>query len=293
MRLDLALIRRYPELSRRKARAVIEKGQVSVEGDLVREAGRAVDGSAAVVWNPNRPALPRVRLSLPLLYQDDDVIVIDKPAGLLSVPTSPDDDHEDTALARVREYVTRIRRKRLNAHAVHRLDRGTSGALAFALNPATREALRALFRAHRIERRYLALVEGRPRATHGEVDLPIRNAYVAGRRGVARPGEPGRAARTRWRVVEPLREAALIEVELETGRQHQIRIHLARLGFPILGDAVYRPRRFGEPMIHVERQMLHARRLGFDHPTSGAHVVVESRLPADFMACLSRLRMKS
>jgi 23S rRNA pseudouridine1911/1915/1917 synthase len=293
VRLDLALIRQYPGLSRRKARAAIEKGQVSVRGEVVREAGCAVDVSAAVAWDPNRPALPRIRFSLPILYQDDDIIIIDKPAGLLSVPTSPHDDREGTALARVREYVMRVRRKRPYTAAVHRLDRGTSGALAFALRPSVREALRALFRAHRIERRYLALVEGCPREKRGEVDIPIRNAYIGGRRGVARPGEASRAARTRWRLAEPLRGAALIEVELETGRQHQIRIHLARLGFPILGDSVYRPKRFGAPKIHVARPMLHARRLGFDHPESGARVVAESPLPADFIECLSRLSIKS
>jgi 23S rRNA pseudouridine1911/1915/1917 synthase len=107
MRLDLLLIRRHPALSRRKARDVIEKGQVSVAGELAREAGRDVPESASVVFDPNRKALPRARLSLPVLHQDEHVLVIDKPAGLLSVPAAPGAGEEDTALGRVQDYARR------------------------------------------------------------------------------------------------------------------------------------------------------------------------------------------
>jgi 23S rRNA pseudouridine1911/1915/1917 synthase len=229
-----------------------------------------------------------VRSSLRLLHEDDDVLVVDKPAGLLAVPTAPDAQDEDTALARVQEYVARLRPRRPYVGVVHRLDRDTSGALAFALSPPARAALRDLFRAHRMERRYAALVEGSPSTDEGQVDAPIYDVYEAGRRRLARPGEPAHDARTRWRVVERFRAGALLEVELETGRQHQIRLHLAHLGLPIVGDPVYgRP---GGRGVTAARHMLHARHLAFVHPLTGTRVAAESPLPEDFRKALAALR---
>jgi 23S rRNA pseudouridine1911/1915/1917 synthase len=288
LRLDLALIQHHPDLSRRRARDVIEKGQVTVAGRTVLEPGLLVEPTAPIAWDPNLKARSRVRSSLPLLHEDDDVLVVDKPAGLLSVPTAPDAQDEDTALARVREYVARLRPRRPYVGVVHRLDRDTSGALAFALSPPARAALRDLFRAHRMERRYAALVEGLPAADEGQVDAPIYDVYEAGRRRLARPGEPAHDARTRWRVVERFRAGALLEVELETGRQHQIRLHLAHLGLPIVGDPVYG--REARRRVIAPRQMLHARHLAFVHPLTGARVAAESPLPADFREALAALR---
>jgi 23S rRNA pseudouridine1911/1915/1917 synthase len=288
IRLDLALIRLHPELSRRKAREVIEKGQVTIDGRTALEAGELVAPAAPIAWDPHRKARSRVRSKVRLLHEDDDVLVVDKPAGLLSVPTAPGAP-EDCALARVREYVARRRPRRPYVGVVHRLDRDTSGALAFALTPPARAALRDLFRAHRMERRYAALVHGSPPGDTGVVDLPIYDVYEAGRRRLARAGEPAHEARTHWRVVERFPAGALLEVELETGRQHQIRLHLAHLGLPIVGDTVY-----GDPgrsaIAPVPRQMLHARHLGFAHPSTGAPVAVESPLPEDFRHALGALR---
>jgi 23S rRNA pseudouridine1911/1915/1917 synthase len=288
--LDVALIRAHPQLSRRKAREVIEKGQVTLDGATVVDAGRAVAGTEWIEWDANRPARRRARSSLPLLYEDARVLVVDKPAGLLSVPSSLDARDEDTVLARVRDYVRHLRPRRPYVGVVHRLDRDTSGALVFALDPETRDSLRSLFRHHRIERRYAALVAGTPRSERGEVDLALREEYEGGRRGIARPGERARPALTRWRVVERFAGAAMLEVELETGRQHQIRVHLAHVGLPVLGDAAY-----GKDVrspVPVRRQMLHARLLGFADPQTGQTVRAESPLPADFAKALAALRAK-
>jgi 23S rRNA pseudouridine1911/1915/1917 synthase len=287
MRLDLALVRLHPGLSRRRARAAIEKGQVTVDGTRVREAGHDVADDADVVWDPNRPARPRARCSLPILHEDEHVLVVDKPAGLLTVPTEPERE-EDTVLARVREYVARLRPRGGFAERVHRLDRDTSGAVAFALSREARAGLIRLFRAHRIERRYLAIVGGSPRSEHGEVDAPLRDAWVSGRRAVARGDEGRKPARTRWRVRERFSGAALLEVELDTGRQHQIRVHLAHVRLPVLGDRVYGTPAVGP--VAPRRPMLHAWRLGFVHPVSGERVSVESPLPADLARSLARLR---
>jgi 23S rRNA pseudouridine1911/1915/1917 synthase len=292
MRLDIALIRLHPELSRRKAREVIEKGQVTVDETTVLDAGRAVTESAAVVWDANKKARRRARIALPILYQDEAVLVVDKPAGLLAVPTSPEAEREDTALARVREYVRHLTPRHPYVGVVHRLDRDTSGALAFALAPAARPGLRELFREHRIERRYAAIVQGEPKADRGQVDLPIHEAYQGGRRRVARAGEASLPALTRWTVLERFAGAALLEVELHTGRQHQVRVHLAHVGLPILGDPVYGGRK-DAARVSAPRQMLHARLLAFEHPLSGRPVRAESPLPADFRSALAALKSGS
>jgi len=299
MRLDLALIRLHPSLSRRRARDVIEKGQVTVAGERVREAGLEVAPGAAIAWDPNRPALPRARCSLPILHEDAHVLVVDKPAGLLSVPTPLAPPGEDTALARVRDYVAHLRPHGGFVERVHRLDRDTSGTLAFALSPAARAGLISLFRSHRIERRYLAIVEGTPGSSEGVVHAPIRDAWTDGRRGVAGDGEASKPARTRFWVRERLAGAALLEVDIATGRQHQVRAHLAHVGLPVLGDEVYashpaRDTRRGHRgpglRVNVSRQMLHAWRLGFVHPVTGSRVSVESPLPRDFERVLAALR---
>jgi 23S rRNA pseudouridine1911/1915/1917 synthase len=292
-RLDLALIGRHPELSRRKAREVVEKGQVSLNGQIVREPGLAVTEKDAILWDANRRALPRARLSLPILFEDEHLIVVDKPPGLLSVPSESSAAGEDTVLARVQEYVRRLRPRRPFVGRVHRLDRDTSGALAFALSPAARQGLIRLFGEHRIERQYRAIVDGRPLADSGIVDRPLRDAYEGGKRAIAKPGEPSHPALTRWRVMERFVRGALLEVELQTGRQHQIRVHLAHIRMPVLGDAVYGPPGPRKSPVPVDRQMLHARSLGFVHPITGESVRAESTLPADFRAALSALRKLS
>jgi 23S rRNA pseudouridine1911/1915/1917 synthase len=288
VRLDLALIRQHPGLSRRRAQRAIEKGQVSVDGLLVREPGREVAAGALLVWDPNRRALPRARLSLPALYEDEALLIVDKPPGLLSVPTVPG-AREDSALARVAAYVQRLRARRPYVRAVHRIDRDTSGALAFALDPLAAQALRALFREHRIERRYSAIVLGRPRSSAGRIDAPLADVYEGGRRRVARGGEPAHLAVTDYRVAELLGAAALLDIELGTGRQHQIRVHLAHAGTPILGDKVY-GRAESRLSVRAPRQMLHARVLAFTHPLSGKPVRVFSPLPGDFERTLLELR---
>jgi 23S rRNA pseudouridine1911/1915/1917 synthase len=290
MRLDVALIRKHPELSRRRAREVIEKGQVAVGGQLVLEPGHDVPEDAPLEWDANRKARKRVRSTLVHLYEDERILIVDKPAGLLTVPSAPDARGEDTALARVQEYAARLRPRHPYVGRVHRIDRDTSGAVAFTFDAETRQELIALFSEHRIERRYLALVRGLPREDAGRIDVPLHDEYQAGRRRPARRGEDSREARTHWRVRERFGAAALLELRLETGRQHQIRVHLAHVGHPILGDRVYGPERDPPGAGRVARQMLHAEHLAFEHPWTEAAVSATSPLPADFAAVLAVLR---
>jgi 23S rRNA pseudouridine1911/1915/1917 synthase len=285
MRLDAAASQRFG-LSRRAARDAVRAGRIDVGGETADEPGLDVPPDAALTHHPDRPPRHRVRTRLAVLYEDADVLVVDKPAGLLTVPTA--ERERDTLLSRVLDYLQHRYRRRPYAGIVHRLDKDTSGAVVFARNREALHALQALFRAHDIEREYVAIVEGDP-PDSGTLDADLVRDAGLGRRGVARRGQEGRRAVTRYRVVQRLRGAALVAVTLETGRTHQIRIHFADAGTPVAGDRVYgdRDRR---PFAGAARQMLHARRLGFAHPRTGDRVHAEAPLPPDFDAALRSLR---
>ena len=284
-RLDLRVARQF-DVSRRKAQDVIGAGQVDVGTTRVRDAGYRVDPSALIRFDPNRRREEAIRLSVPVNYQDDTLAVVDKPAGLLTVPTDGA-SHEDSVLNRVRNDLRGVRGPRAYVGALHRLDRGTSGLVAMALSRDCHAAGREAFRDHAFFRQYLALVEGAPRSDADVIDLPIADEYEGGMRHIATDAdEPSRRAVTRFRVKERLFKAALLEVELETGRQHQIRLHLRAIGHPIIGDGVYG----ASPLGHEGRPMLHAARLSFPHPLTAAPIDCLSEPPADFVAALMRLR---
>jgi 23S rRNA pseudouridine1911/1915/1917 synthase len=227
------------------------------------------------------------RTRLELLYADRDLIVVNKPAGLLTLPSAPGRmAYEDSVLGRAREYARHTHGKRAYAGLLHRLDRGTSGALAVALSRQAHAAGRLLFKAHRFERVYLAIVAGVPSPVEGTIDRPITSAYAGGRRAVASGAAPGLPARTYYRVVRALGglRRALVEVRLDTGRQHQVRIHLAAIGHPLVGDRVYGPE--GSSAKRTDRPLLHAWHLGFPHPLTGRPIAVEAPVPRDFAHAL-------
>jgi 23S rRNA pseudouridine1911/1915/1917 synthase len=286
VRIDLAVARRFG-LSRRAAREAVRSGRVDVAGVTRDEPGAEISEDAPLAYAQDRPARRNVRTRLEILHEDPDLIVVEKPAGLLAVPTA--EREKDTLLSRVSLYLQHRYRRRPYVGVVHRLDRDTSGALVFARN---REALRFLqehFRAHSIEREYLALVEGTPPGS-GSFEDPLVGDGTSQKRRVARAGERGRRAVTRYRVLERFAGASLVSVELETGRTHQIRIHFAQAGHPVLGEAVYRPVSAPAPPVDAPRQMLHARRLALPHPRGSGTVRVESPVPEDFARVTASLR---
>jgi 23S rRNA pseudouridine1911/1915/1917 synthase len=229
---------------------------------------------------------------LSILYEDDEILVVDKPAGVLTIPSHPTRaPYEDTVLRRVREYVSRPRGPRPYVGVLHRLDRDTSGALALALSREAHEAGRALFSAHQFERHYLAIVHGVPAPEKGTIRAPISSRYISGRRGVARPGRDARDAVTHYTVLEDLGRVSLVALELGTGRQHQIRAHLEHLGHPLLGERVYSGE--GKARIKAPRQMLHAWKLKFAHPLRSVTIDVEADPPSDFLTVLSRYHTRS
>lgn len=277
MRLDQAVAETF-SLSRRKARDYVETGRVDLGGVTCREPGTAVPEGATIDLNVNRPAVRNVRSKLRVVLEDPDFLFVEKPAGLLSVPTEAKE--KDTLLARVNSYLHHRFGKRPYVGVVHRLDKETSGILVFARTRETLRELQDLLRRHQIEREYVAIVEGRVARDSGRIELDLVRDRGDRRRGTARPGEEGIRAVTDYRVIERRDDATLLSLRLETGRTHQIRVHLASLGHPVLGDAVYRPKGLAPHRIAAPRQMLHARTLGFRH--AGKLVRAESPVPEDF-----------
>jgi 23S rRNA pseudouridine1911/1915/1917 synthase len=283
MRLDLAAARAFG-LSRRAAREAVRSGKIDVDGSTVDEPGAEVAPEARLALHASRPTRRRVRTRLAVLHEDDAVLIVDKPAGLLTVPTEARE--KDTLWSRALFYLQHRYGGRPYAGIVHRIDKDTSGAVVFARTRPALHFLQERFREHSIEREYVALVAG---------STPEAGAYDAAlvrteglRRSVARPGEAGRRAVTHFRTLERLAAASLVSVRLETGRTHQVRVHFSAAGHPVLGDRVYGPREGdGGP---ARRQMLHARRLGFPHPVTGRLVVAEAPLPEDFEEALAALR---
>ncbi len=291
VRLDRRVRALHPDLSWRQIRESIEKGQLTVDGHAQRDPGYETDGSSTIALDRNRPALSTTKATFDILYEDDTIIVLNKPAGLLSIPSSPElGNIEDTVLRRVREYRAHKLGHKSYVGMLHRLDRDTSGSLAVALSKEAHAAGRELFKHHRFERHYLALVQGIPDPPQGTITAKISSGYRSGRRKLVDEEAPGLDAATDYLVREKFKNAALLELRLHTGRQHQIRLHLEMLGHPLLGERVYaKPPGPQALKTSAKRNMLHAWTLAFPHPLTGAMISVEAPLPKDFEQAMKRL----
>ena len=292
-----------PGISWSRARALCESGRVWVDGAAARDpASRLAAGSVVEVRGEGARA-PRGPLAPEdVVHVDAEVVVVRKPAGVLTVPWSEED--RDTLVTLTRALLARRapagagsprRGPGPRLRVVQRLDKETSGLLVFARTIAAERHLQQQLRAHSMARRYLALVHGAAReATYDTLLVPDRGDGLRGSWGVFRkpkgtPPETARRAATRVAVLERLAGATYVACELETGRQHQIRIHLSEAGHPLIGERVY-VRGFAGPLLPAPRPMLHAARLGFTHPRTGRELVFEAPPPPDFLAVLERLR---
>jgi 23S rRNA pseudouridine1911/1915/1917 synthase len=216
-----------------------------------------------------------------VVHADERLAVVDKPAGLVVHPAP---GHRGRTLVdELRDLLGGGEPERPGI--VHRLDRDTSGLMLVARDDEAHRRLAAVIKAREVERRYLALIEGRPASRAGTIDAPLGRHHRAPERRAVR-GRGSREARTHFEVVEPLPADTLVEVRLETGRTHQIRAHFAAIGHPVAGDP-----RYGHAGRHgLERQFLHSARLAFTHPFSGERMTFESELPADLREALERAR---
>jgi 23S rRNA pseudouridine1911/1915/1917 synthase len=267
-----------------------ERGKVAVDGEIVLDPARRVGRGAHIEVDERRVA-PRPP-TVPIVFEDPHLVVIDKPAGMSSVPYEKRE--AGTAMDAVRDAWRQDARRATEVplYVVHRIDKDTSGLIAFAKTKLAERALQALFRAHEVERSYVCVAHGRVG------DLRIESRLVEDRgdglRGSTRAPKGGKRAVTHVRAVETLPDTTLLEVRLETGKTHQIRIHLAELGHPLVGERVYvrdYVRRTGEP-IDAPRLLLHAATLGFSHPVTGAKVALSAPLPPLFNETVQMLRRR-
>jgi 23S rRNA pseudouridine1911/1915/1917 synthase len=288
-RLDKRVAEQFG-LSRRQAQEAVRRGQVDVAGHTCLEPGREIEPVALLSYFPNRPRRQPAVRRLSVLYEDRHILIVDKPAGLLTQPTPARE--RDTLLERAGRYLARSRGvTHPYVGIVHRLDRDSSGVLLVVRSPRALRPFQALFRSHDIERLYVAIVAGVVEPPRGTIDLPLAADRGDGRRRAARPGERGLAAVTHYETIAQFGAAATqLACRLETGRTHQIRILLAAIGHAFVGDLVYRPKALPPFPIAFPRQALHALALGFVHPLTGQNVRVEAALPSDLTDSIAALR---
>src|SRR6266699_3320690 len=291
-----AIVREQTGAAWSRARDLCSEGRVTVDGERCLDWALRVPPGAVVVVDGRAPKLRAgARPESAIAFFDRDVVVVDKPAGILSIAYEAGD--KDTLVDRTRALLRRMhgRGSDRGLGVVHRLDKDTSGVMVFARTAEAKRILAAQFRAHDIERAYHAIAHGAVAARRVETDLVtdrgdgIRGSYGHFRR--PRGGIPPEAKRsvTHVRPIAPLAGATLVECRLETGRQHQIRIHLSELGHPLVGERVY-IRDYAGPKIESARPMLHARTLGFAHPRTAERVSFEREPPDDFQAMIESLR---
>jgi 23S rRNA pseudouridine1911/1915/1917 synthase len=304
-RVDRFLAARLPDLSRSRVKALIEAGRVQRDGVALREPAEAVrEGSCYLLHLPAPvPATPAAQsIAFPILYEDADLIVLDKPPGLVVHPAPGNEDGTlvNALLAHCGASLPGIGGER-RPGIVHRLDKDTSGVMVVAKTEAALAALGAAFAARDLDRAYLALVWGLPTPAAGEIEGAIgRDPRERKRMAVVARG--GKPALTRYRALAAHgTAAALLECRLATGRTHQIRVHLASIGHPVVGDPLYlrripaAARTLSEPLRHMlldfPRQALHATRLGFAHPRTGQPLSFTTPPPPDMQMLLDRLAL--
>ena len=289
-RLDVALARLFG-FSRTVAAELIDTGQVSVDGRHQVRSTRVHGGTLLEVTMPDAPApdvAPTPVDGLLVLYDDDDVVVVDKPVGVAAHPspgwTGPTVVQGLAAMG----YRIATSGAAERQGVVHRLDVGTTGAMVVAKSEHAYSVLKRAFKARTVDKRYSALVQGHPDPTRGTIDAPIdrhpgsdyKFAVVAG----------GRPSVTHYETEEAFRAATLLDVRLETGRTHQIRVHMAAIRHPCVGDLTYGADPVLAGRLGLTRQWLHARELAFAHPSTGAELRVISPFPADLQRALDVLR---
>lgn len=284
--LDRWLRELLPGKSWNEVRRLARTGKVFIDGTPLLDPTRLVPAGAEIELRQNAPRATRTP-SLPksaILHLDAQVVVVDKPAGISTVPY---DENEHGTLDQLVMETISERGRRAPLGIVHRIDKETSGVVVFARTVAAKQALKNQFRFHTVGRRYVAIAHGNVKTTTIESRLVADRGD--GRRGSTDNEELGREAITHVKWLESLRGATLVECRLETGRTHQIRIHLAERNNPLVGERVYSKNYRGN-LIVAPRLMLHARELSFDHPTTGQRLDFERPLPADMQAVLASLR---
>ena len=298
-RLDQALVARFPALSRTKLQELIKTGRVQIGGAVVRKPGMILIEECEISVELGTAAGDRSApsgLDLSVAYEDEHIVAVDKPAGVLSHANSPDGEAGVAEWAEERYGKLPQLEGEERAGIAHRLDRDTSGLLLVARTLEAMTAMKAAFAAREIAKTYLALVHGVPRFDSEWIESWLgRATHARDRISVMREGE-GRAASTYYETRERYRDFAWIAAFPKTGRMHQVRVHLASVGHPIIGDSVYKPlRKHLTPLPseapQMKRHALHAHALDFAHPVTGEKLHIESPLPPDMAELRAWLRV--
>ena len=290
-RADAVLAAALEGLTRSAAQHWLEEGRVTLNGAPLKKNARLEPGAVLLISPPQPEPVDLIPQNIPLdvVYEDADIIVVNKPVGMVvhPAPGHPDGTLVNALLYHCEKSLSGINGE-LRPGIVHRIDRDTSGLLIAAKNDRAHLALSAQLQDHSLFRLYHAVVLGGFRADSGTVDAPIgRHPTDRKRMAVCRPGE-GREAVTHWQVVDSHDGYSHITCRLETGRTHQIRVHMAHIGHPLLGDPVYGVKK---PFPGLTGQCLHAAQLTFTHPSTGARMTVEAPLPDWFTSVLEKLKL--
>jgi len=298
-RLDRALAAALPTLSRERLKALVSSGQVAAaDGLLARDpAMKVAEGATFAVTVPDPAPAHNEAQDIPLViaYEDEHLIVIDKPAGLVVHPAAGNYDKTlvNALLHHCRGSLSGIGGVE-RPGIVHRIDKDTSGLMVAAKTDPAHVGLAAQFAKHSIDRRYKAIVAGIPRPGEGTIDAPLARSSANRKKIAVVEDGRGKRAVTHFKTVERLKASALVECRLETGRTHQVRVHMASIGHPLLGDPVYgrsRPEhRELLNRLNFKRQALHAARLGFIHPVTSAALCFDSEIPRDMLDLFSELK---
>jgi 23S rRNA pseudouridine1911/1915/1917 synthase len=296
-RLDRALAAAVPTLSRERLKALIRSGAVEAQGTPVRDPAIKVRGGEnlrVAVPEPTPAHNEPQDIPLNILFEDEHLLVVDKPAGLVVHPAA---GNLDGTLVNALLHHCAGKLSGIGGVArpgiVHRIDKDTSGLLVVAKTDVAHEGIAKQFAAHSIDRRYLAIVSGVPKTKEGAVDAPLARSAANRKKMAIVQGSRGKRAVTNWRRLDVLRDAALVECRLETGRTHQVRVHMASIGHPLIGDPVYgrSGKTHGKLLkkLGFHRQALHAAELGFTHPVIKRRLSFSSPMPADMQELMRAL----
>ena len=287
-RLDMVVASYFSDVTRSRAQQLIAEGFVKVNGTVKNKNYKVKQGDRLSIHTPKPKPVETAPENIPLdiRYEDEDLLVVNKPKGMVVHPAA---GHESGTLVNALLYHCGKSLSGINGELrpgiVHRIDKDTSGLLVVAKNDFAHNSLARQIKAHSFTREYEAVVYGNLKQEEGTVDAPI-GRHPTQRKKQAVTDKHSRHAVTHYEVIERYNGFTHVRLRLETGRTHQIRVHMAYIGHPVAGDAVYGPKKV---ITALEGQCLHARLLGFDHPRSGRYVEVESELPPYFEAFLKKL----
>lgn len=287
MRLDQAINKKFPDISRSLAQEMIKNGEIKVGNSLVKSSQKLKAGDNVEIAFRNddfNTEIQATEMNFPILYEDDDIIVINKPFGLVVHPGAGNEK-----ITVVSAVLSHTNLSPIGAPdrpgIVHRLDKETSGVMVLAKNKEAHKNLAEQFASHDLDKEYIAIIQGHIVNKKGRIQVAIERDPVHRQRMKATSAENGRMAISIFEVIEYLKNASLVKVKILTGRTHQIRVHMAFTGHPLLGDTTYGGRKFGN-----SEHFLHSYKLSFKHPITGKEMTFEAELPQRFQQVIEELK---